>query len=157
MADKIQPSSEPVVIKKPQLAPKDVWRAERQAALEVQKQKDKEMVKGIFRFHEVPGGGMSFVYGPIYKGDESQVYEMTDGEIYTVPLGVARHLNKNVWYPVYEHIAGEKDVQTAHNQMTRAGMRICKRVRRCSFQSLEYVDIEDLTPVGNPVVYVESI
>jgi hypothetical protein len=97
--------------------------------------KDAEKVKGIFRFHEVPGGEMRFVY-KAYKGEEVERYELQDGKIYTLPLGVARHLNKNCWYPAYEYFKGE-DVHTTH--------RVSAKVKRCSFQSLEFMDLEDLS------------
>lgn len=104
--------------------------------------KDREMVKGIFHFYEVPGGEMSFSY-KCWKEDPVERYNLTDGQVYTLPLGVAKHLNKNCWYPEYEFIRGE-DV--------RSTMKIGKKVRRCSFQSLEFVDIDDLTPAGAPMI-----
>lgn len=109
--------------------------------------KDREMVKGIFRFHEVPGGGMSFNF-KAYKEDQVERYDLCDGEIYTLPLGVARHLNKNGWYPVYEYM---KDEQTQNVQ------KIGQKVRRFSFQSLEFVDTDDLTPEGKGIITVEQV
>lgn len=112
--------------------------------------RDAEPVRGIFRFHEVPGGLMSFNYGRVYEKDEPiETYNMIDGEIYTVPLGVARHLNKNCWYPVHSYL---KDETGHHTQ------KIGQKVRRCSFQSLEFVDTADLTPVGGSgIISVENI
>lgn len=110
--------------------------------------KDREMVKGIFRFHEVPGGQMSFVFRA-YKEDQVERFDLIDGQIYTIPLGVARHLNKNCWYPEHAY------------QLDETGkpiMKVGRKVRRCSFQSLEFVDVEDLTPVGQgDIVTVESV
>lgn len=108
--------------------------------LRYQRDKSREKVKGIFRFHEVPGGVMSFVFKE-FKEDPVEKYTMRDGEIYEVPLGVARHLNKNCAYP--EH-ANALDEAGAPIQI------IGKMVRRCSFQSLEFVDIDDITPEGVP-------
>jgi hypothetical protein len=48
--------------------------------LRYQRDKDREQVKGIFRFHEVPGGSMSFVY-KAYKEDQVERYDLFDGEI----------------------------------------------------------------------------
>jgi hypothetical protein len=101
--------------------------------------KDREPVKGIFRFHEVPGGEMSFSIR-IYKGDPVENYTFKDGEIKTIPLGVAKHLNKNCWYPEYDYVKTE-DMQNV--------AKITKKIKRCSFQSLEFMDIEDL---GNETV-----
>lgn len=104
--------------------------------LKYQRDKDREPVKGIFRFHEVPGGMMEFVF-KAYKEDEVEKYSLIDGHVYTVPLGVARHLNKNCFYPVHKFMTDEYGKPT---------QKIGEKVRRCSFQSLEFVDIEDLEP-----------
>jgi hypothetical protein len=110
--------------------------------------KDREPVRGIFRFHEVPGGMMSFVY-KAYKEDDIERFDLVDGSVYTIPLGVAKHLNKNCWYPVHAYAMDENG---------RPTMKIGEKVRRCSFQSLEFVDIDDLTPVGKPeIATVETV
>lgn len=102
--------------------------------LKFQREKDREMVRGIFRFHELPGGQMDFVFKK-YKEDPIEKFSLKDGEIYTLPLGVAKHLNTNCWYPSYDY---KKDENGMHVS------RISEKVRRCSFQSLEFVDVEDL-------------
>ncbi len=113
--------------------------------------KDRELVKGIFRFHEVPGGTLSFSI-KIHKDDQVENYTLVDGEIYTLPLGVAKHLNKNCWYPTYGHLTGSDGVQsglpTSLYGSSGQNMKITQKVKRCSFQSLEFVDIEDISPVG---------
>lgn len=110
--------------------------------LKYQRDKDREKVKGIFRFHEVPGGCLSFVF-KAYKEDPVERYDLIDGQIYTLPLGVAKHLNKNLFYPIHGHALDENGNPT---------MRVSQRVRRCSFQSLEFIDIEDLTPNGVSII-----
>ncbi len=101
--------------------------------------KDREMVRGIFRFHEVPGGSMSFPFRA-YKGDPIEnIGPLVDGQVYTLPLGVARHLNKNLWYPQHSHALDERGMPI---------FKVSQKVRRASFQSLEFVDVEDLTPEG---------
>ena len=120
---------------------------EPKANLKYLRDKHREPVKGIFRFHEVPGGSMSFVFRA-YKQDPVERFDLVDGETYTIPLGVALHLNKNGWYPKYEFMKDEK----SHNIQ-----RISGKVRRFSFQSLEFVDIEDMTPNGKPLYTVETI
>lgn len=114
-------------------------------SLKYQRDKDREPVKGIFRFYEVPGGQMSFVY-KAYKGDQIERYDLIDGCVYTLPLGVAKHLNKNGWYPVHKYMSDDNG---------RPSMKIGQKVRRFGFQSLEFVDIDDITPVGGPLVTVE--
>ena len=122
--------------------------------------KDREMVKGIFRFHEVPGGRMAFPFRA-YKEDDVEIFDLIDGQVYTIPLGVARHLNKNCWYPVYDYIKGESGIQGGYASNVlgaNSTMRVTTKVRRCSFQSLEFVDIDDLNPQGNSgVSMVETI
>lgn len=113
--------------------------------MKMQRDKDREPVKGIFRFHEVPGGQMQFCY-KYYKGDEVETFTLVDGDIYTLPLGVAKHLNKNCWYPLHAY---------AVDADGRSIAKIGQKVRRCSFQSLEFVDVDDLTPTGKPLVTVE--
>lgn len=99
----------------------------------------RQKVKGMFKFYEVPGGELTFVFLE-FKGDPVQHYSLKDGEIYEIPLGVARHLNKNGWYPVHAH------------EMDSAGkstVRIGQKVRRFGFQSLEFIDEVDLGEVGS--------
>ena len=114
--------------------------------LKYQRDKDRELVKGQFHFYEVPGGSISFSFRA-YKEDPIEKFTFEDGKVYTIPLGVARHLNKNGWYPQYEYFKNEE---------TQDIMRMGKKVHRFGFQSLEFVDLEDL-PEPNPIVTVEKI
>lgn len=116
------------------------------SSLKYQRDKDREMVKGIFQFYEVPGGSMSFCFKK-YKEDQVERFDFVDGQIYTVPLGVAKHLNKNGWYPVHEYL---KDADG------KPSMKIGRRVRRFGFRSLEFTDIEDMTPDGEPFIVEAS-
>lgn len=114
--------------------------------LKYQRDKDKEIVRGIFRFYEVPGGSMSFVY-KAYKGDEVARYDLVDGEVASIPLGVAKHLNNNMWYPVHSYTTDETG---------RASMRIGQKVHRCGFQSMEFIDDPDLNATPS-IVTVEKV
>ena len=123
--------------------------------------KDKEVVRGKFHYHEVPGGCLQFTY-KYWPGEQPQNYTLYDGEIYSLPLGVAKHLNKNIAYPNYGHIDGtEIGVQTGLPAslygVSGKNMKITQMVRRCSFQSLEFVDIEDLTPAGSALITAELV
>jgi hypothetical protein len=51
-----------------------------------------KMVKGRFKNYEVPGGGLPFEAGK-YPGQPLFKCNFQDGEVYEVPLWVARHLN----------------------------------------------------------------
>ena len=127
--------------------------------IKYQRDKDRELVKGIFKYHEAPGGSVSFSFRK-YKGDPIERYDFVDGHVYTIPLGVAKHLNSNCWYPQYAHIEGE-DMVAAHP--TRGigkgmrGMNISRKVRRMSFQSLEFTDIDELDIPHKEIVNVESL
>jgi hypothetical protein len=106
--------------------------------LNYQRDKDREPVKGIFRFHEVPGGEMSLSF-KVYKGDQVENYTLRDGEVKTIPLGLAKHLNKNCWYPEYDYV--KADVEGNMQNVAK----ITRKIRRCSFQSLEFVDIDEVS------------
>lgn len=117
-------------------------------SLTYQRDKDREIVKGMFKFYEVPGGKMSFVY-KAHKGDQVERYDLIDGQIYSIPLGVARHLNKNGWYPVHSY---------ALDDVGKASMRIGEKKRRFGFQSLEFVDLEDMGDANESgIITVEKI
>jgi hypothetical protein len=107
--------------------------------LKYQRDKDHEIVKGIFRFYECVGATLSFVY-KAYKEDDVERYDLVDGQVYSIPLGVARHLNKSGRYPIHEYKMNENGVASQH---------IGKRVARYGFQSLEFVDISDTDATGS--------
>ena len=121
------------------------------------KNKNKELVKGKFHFHEVPGGTLSFSVR-IDKGDNVANYTLVDQEIYSIPLDVYKHLNTNCWYPTYGYIGTDDKVQaslpTSLYGISGQHMKINQRVRRCSFQSLEFLDIDE---VNNQVAAIESM
>ncbi len=96
--------------------------------------KDREPVRGIFRFFEVPGGNMSFSFRK-YREDEIETFSLNDGEIYTIPRGVAHHLSNNCWYPEHAYKMNENGQHAA---------MITKKKRRCSFEPLEFMDSDDL-------------
>jgi hypothetical protein len=105
--------------------------------------RDRETVRGMFQFHEVPGGCLAFVY-KAYKGDKVEKFELFDGQIYSLPRGVAIHINKNIAYPEYEHFKNEGASMGGFMQNAPISMRVSKKTKRCSFQSLEFMDIEGM-------------
>lgn len=138
MPNKETQTKKPIPTVKKEHDPKDLtW----------QRDRDRQKVKGIFRFHEVPGGVMKFPFRK-WKGDPIENYTMVDGEIYEVPLGVAKHLNKNCWYPVHEYAVDEND---------KPSVKVGKKVNRCSFQSLEFVDEVDFDNNPSEIVTVEKV
>lgn len=104
------------------------------AKMKMQRDKDRQMIRGKFIYHEVPGGSMAFSFLK-YPGDEVVDYSMVDGEIYTIPLMVYKHLNENLAYPVHAYAVDENG---------KSMVKVGHKVRRCSFQSLEFLDIEDM-------------
>lgn len=115
--------------------------------LRLLREKDRQKVKGKFIFHEVPGGRMEFVFRA-HKGDPIETYRLNDGEVCELPLGVAKHLNLNVWYPAYKY---------ADDEAGRPTCKVSQKIRRCSFQSLEFMDIEGLSPVGSAISGVVEV
>lgn len=110
--------------------------------------KNREKVKGVFNFFEVPGGSMSFVYRE-FKEDPVERFDLVDGEIYTLPLGVAKHLNKSGWYPVHMH---------AQDESGKVSMKVGQKVRRFGFRSLEFIDIDELNDhQGKQILTVETV
>ena len=115
--------------------------------LEFMRKKDREPVRGIFRYFEVPGGRMKFPYKK-YEGDKVERLDLVDGETYTIPLGVAKHLNSSGGYPIHAHA------------MDGAGKNIYKVgqiKRRYGFQSLEFIDPVDFDTVDSGIVTVEKV
>lgn len=115
--------------------------------LQYMRDRDAEMVRGIFHFYEVPGGLLEFSY-KCYKGDDVAKYSLEDNKVYSIPRGVARHLNKNGWYPVHAYSTDETGKPIA---------RISQKVARYGFSSLEFFDSDDLIPEGKPLVTVEAV
>lgn len=113
----------------------------------VQREEDRQPVRGKFIFHEVPGGRMEFPFR-IWYGDEITTYRMDDGEVYTIPYGVAKHLNSNCWYPSWKYKSDEQG---------RPSVTIGQKIRRCSFQSLEFVDLKGVKPIGSSVSGIETV
>ena len=119
--------------------------------------RDREKVTGVFHNYEIPGGAMEFVYRE-YKEDPVEKFNLVDGQVYQLPRGVVRHLNKNCWYPEYEYYSdGGTRVQNGMNPNVPGGnMRVGKKVRRVSFESMEFMDLNDIPP-AKQIVTVEHI
>lgn len=93
--------------------------------------RDNKMVKGRFRNLESPGGTLKFAL-KLHKGDPVMKFSMTDGEVYDVPLMVAKHLNNNC------------QRSTNQNLLDAQGYPVkgSKKVRRFAFESLEFSDMD---------------
>lgn len=96
------------------------------------RERDNKIVKGVFRCFEPRGGSITFSFKK-HKGDQVLKYTMIDGDTYEIPLMVAQHLNGNCWYPKHTHVldaAGKPSIEVG------------KKVQRCSFESLEFQEVE---------------
>jgi len=118
--------------------------------IEKMRKRDSRMVRGRFVFHEVPGGKLTFPFKQ-YPGDPVKQYEFTDGDIVTIPLGVANHLNTNVCVPQHQWLTDENG---------RPRQRLTGTTRRASFQPLDFaggVDDELELPQIKSIITVENI
>lgn len=98
--------------------------------IEKHRKEDEKLVTGIFKNLECPSGDVTFAYHQ-YKGEPTRVYHFIDGEKYEIPLGVAKHLNKQCKYKKSKYLV-DKD-----------GNRIIasdKPIERYQFVSTEFME-----------------
>ncbi len=107
--------------------------------------KDYTPVRGIFHFYENRGGTLEFPFKK-YKDIPTTMYKLTDGEVCTVPLVIAHHLNKNCFTVEHTHCQDENG---------KPSTKIGRRKQRCGFQSLEFLPEEDLREAGSSIYTVE--
>ena len=95
---------------------------------------DRKPVRGMFKFYESAGGTLSFPFRK-YKQDEVKRWDFVDGQIYTIPLGVAKHLNKSGSYPIHGYI---------NDETGRPVAQVAKNVHRYGFSPLDFMDNVDI-------------
>jgi hypothetical protein len=133
-----------------QSAPKKITKDELAKQIKKMRDRDAEMVTGIFKNLENPAvnggrGSVTFSY-KFYPGDDNTIYELCDGERYSLPRGVARHLNNNCYYKEYKHLQGEHGEAGVRGAIQGDGraitqqMQMSRKVHRYAFHSLEYMD-----------------
>lgn len=115
--------------------------------VDYQKAKDHEKVRGKFRFYEVPGGRLEFVYFK-YKGDPLDAYKMDDGGVYEVPRMVANHLNESGAYPVHAY---------SQDEYGKPIPIIGKTIRRYGFHSLEFEPLENPNAIPANSIHMMSL
>jgi hypothetical protein len=137
---------------------KKLSKAEAQKKVETQKERDLEMVTGIFEYKNKRGQTLKFRFGK-YEEDGFKEYILTDGKRYRLPRMVVRHLNKNCFYTEYKRLDGLKGVtdmpiqaDIGGTQDTYAKMYAVSKDHRCEFKSLEFMD-DDLN-ANNEVIEV---
>lgn len=97
---------------------------------------DRELVTGRFRFYESRGGTIKFSVR-FYKEDPVETWEMKDGEVYTISMGVAKHLETSGWYPV------RRD-----KQHKNAGIELELGNKEERYRVIEKVQRYGFTPIG---------
>lgn len=97
-----------------------------------ERERDHQVVKGIFRCFEPRGGSVTFVFRK-YKGDPVEKYSFTDDHTYEIPMMVAKHLNQHCWYPKHTHV-----LDANGNPSVQVG----KKVKRFAFESFEFHEEE---------------
>ena len=114
--------------------------------LRYQRDKDRELVNGMFKFYEVPGGELKFRL-KLYKEDPIEKYVFKDGQHYKIPLGVAKHLNKSGSIPQHAWLLDENGKQV---------QRVTHNQRRYGFFSTDFMEAEDLGEASE-LVKVENV
>lgn len=131
--------------------PKKLSKAEAFKKLEEQREKDHELVSGLFKFDEHKGGTLRFRFKKYAKDNYSQ-WEFTDGKRYRIPRMIAVHLNTNVHYLSYNHLdknfaetgatfsaaPTEKSRFADGKAPNNHSMYSIEKVRRCQFIPLEF-------------------
>jgi hypothetical protein len=65
------------------------------------------MVTGIFKNLESPGQAARIICR-LYKHQQPFSQSFDDGERYTIPYSVARHINENCCYPIHSYLLDDK-------------------------------------------------
>ena len=149
---KIEEETEPIHAKPVEQKPVEQVKTRQQREME----RDQELIRGTFNFHENPGGVLRFPFRQ-HKG-KIKHYALRDGEEFELPRDVARHLNQNCKYPVYQEMNVDGRMMQAGVPVGGQTMRAKKWVARTSFIPRGMLDIhdDDMMPSKN-LVEVEKI
>lgn len=126
--------------------------------LKARRDRERELVKGVFKFYEAPGQTLRFVFRK-WKEDPVETYELTDEEEYTIPLGVAIHLNENGWYPQNEYILNPGDMPKImlNNNRQKYMYKVGKKTHRFGFQSMDFRDVGQYDNHDKKIVTVQHL
>lgn len=128
-----------------QETPKKLSKAEALKKLEAQREKDLELVTGIFEYKNKRGQTLEFFFKK-YDDEPYKKYVLTDGKRYRIPRMVARHLNQNCYYSEYKRLEGLRGITDVYQgdaggtQDQYAKMYAVNRDHRTEFKSLEFMD-----------------
>lgn len=102
--------------------------------VQAMREEETREVTGVFRCMEPVGGSVTLSYRK-YPGEQVKNYTFEDGKSYTIPLGLARHLNSGCAWPVHKY---------AVDPLTdRPKPEVGKWIHRFMFQSNDYFDIKN--------------
>lgn len=108
--------------------------------IEEMRLKDREIVVGTFRFHEVKGGHIKFDFNK-YKNDPVEKYLLVDGYRYALPRGVAKHLRDSGQYITYP----------GNTSVTSGIRRDPVVLNRYSFEQDDFDGLEDISALPNGI------
>lgn len=115
--------------------------------LQNQRDKDRQLVRARFKNYECNGAELKFPL-KLYKEDQVEKYEFKDGEIYSVPLGVIRHVNKTCFNTINRYAVDEKG---------NPSRIIGQKIQRFEFSPMEFIEDADIEPAGSGILTVENI
>lgn len=93
------------------------------------RQEDARPIRGIFRSLIPVGGSVNFYFRK-WKGDPVEKYELRDGETYTLPKAVVKHLQENCWEPMHAFSMDENNRQSIN--------KLGKKIKRFTFEPTDY-------------------
>ena len=140
---------------------KKITREELKRQIEKMREADSQMVTGIFENKENEGGTITFSYKK-YPQDKIETYTMTDGKRYTIPKGVAKHLNNQCYYKEYlpMTVEGSEEVlQSGHSPDARGRskvMQMSRKIHRYGFKNLEFME-DDYDNVQRDAIEVTHV
>lgn len=113
-----------------------VKKEQKKPSLKYLRDKYREKVRVKFKFDEAQGQTLSFMYRE-FKEDPIERYDLVDGGIYDLPIGVVRHINNRLNYPVHQFIK---------NETGGPSVKVGTKIQRASCLSMEFVDVDDIGP-----------
>lgn len=106
---------------------------EKRAYIEHLKERNSDMVTGIFRCFEPIGGSVKMT-AMAFGGEDPITYEFLDGQEYTIPRYIAKRFESEfqgsgTWYPTHGHIM---------DQYGKPMVGVGKKNRRFGFSSMDF-------------------
>jgi hypothetical protein len=124
-------------LKKAGMTPSDIRkRFTRESLLQIiayMRDEDSQQVEGTFKSYESQKS-IKFSYKG-HAGDQPKRHEMVDGQTYTIPIGLANHINNDCSYPVHAYTKGDDG---------EPSIKVGRTVQRFGFQNTNFISISDL-------------